>query len=75
MYFASISLVWASRAGVDPKISMTKGTMTHSTTRTALFIHLMFFGLGGRIVLLKIIQTRLVPRVKLKSSPVSLGRL
>jgi len=75
IYFANIILVCASNAGVDPKINIIKGTRTHSMTITTFFIQLTPFGRGGKIVLLKIIQAKLVPKVKLSNKPVILGKL
>lgn len=75
IYLASIILVCASRAGVEPKIKITKGTMPHSKTIKILLNPLTPLGLGGKIVLLKIIQVKLVKRVNLKSRPVILGKL
>ena len=75
MGLARASLVCASRAGVEPKISIMKGTITHSIIITTFFVQLTPLGRGGRIVRLKIIQVKLVPRVKLSNNPVILGRL
>ena len=75
MYFANINLVWASNAGVEPSINTTKGTIIHSRINTIFLVHFTSGGLGGRMAMLINTQIRLVPKVKLSSSPVILGKL
>jgi hypothetical protein len=75
IYLPKAICVWASNAGVEPKINIIKGTKNHSIIITIFFNQLTSLGRGGSIIRLKTIQTILVNKVKLKSNPVILERL